>query len=303
MSRHDDHESEALGRFTTAAESAAGDIIRVYSTSFGMATRLLGSRHRQHVRNIYAMVRIADEIVDGAAAGAGLAPRLVAAELSAYEQATNTAMHRGYSTDPVLHAFGRTALSVGIDETLTAPFFASMRADAEGAGHDGVTTVFDGERRERYVYGSAEVVGLMCLRVFLAGEHRTRSQLDALEHGARQLGAAFQNANFLRDVADDTDRLGRDYLAGRSRLTDADRDFWVATVRRQLDDAARAIPLLPKDCRAAVRCAHGLFTALADRVERVSAAELYRRRVRVPDAVKLVTAARALVHTARERRS
>ncbi len=292
-------ETEALDRFTRTAETAATGVIRSYSTSFGLATRLLGSRHRQHVRNIYAMVRIADEIVDGVAAEAGLEDSVQAEALDAYETETRTAMSRGYSTDMILHAFGRTARRVGIDESLTGPFFDSMRADALG----GAFVSFDAAQHERYVHGSAEVVGLMCLRVFLCDDEPRADELAVLEHGARQLGAAFQNVNFLRDIADDTSRLRRGYLGGNSRVTDADRDRWVETVRRQLDDASKAVPLLPRDCRAAVRSAHGLFLALTERVARTPAEELYRTRVRVPDPVKLATAARALAVTAREPRS
>ena len=160
---------------------------------------------------------------------------------------------------------------------------------------------YDADAHANYVYGSAEVVGLMCLQVFLRGEDRTPQEHEILVRGARQLGAAFQNVNFLRDLADDTDRLHRGYLGGTNRLTDADRDAWVGTVRRQLDDARAAIPLLPKDARAAVRSALALFAALTQRVARTPVEVLYRRRVRVPDPIKAGLAARALIVTALER--
>lgn len=291
----------ALARFTRTAEIAASDVIRSYSTSFGLATRLLGARHRQHVRNIYAMVRVADEIVDGVAAEAGLDLGAQNAALEAYIADTHDAMRRGYSTDLVLHAFGRTARTTGIGEELTRPFFESMGADLARPGEQAGVTTYDTDAHGRYVYGSAEVVGLMCLRVFLHAERRTSAQLEALEHGARQLGAAFQNVNFLRDIADDTARLQRGYLSESATITDADRGRWVDTVRGQLDDAARSIPLLPKDARVAVRTAHGLFSALTRKVAATPAAELYVRRVRVPDAEKAVIALRAIATTATER--
>jgi len=142
------------------------------------------------------------------------------------------------------------------------------------------------------------VVGLMCLRVFLRAELRSADQLAVLDHGARQLGAAFQDINFLRDLAAD-EVLGRHYLG--TRLSDADRDLWVARIRVQLADAALAIPLLPKDARAAVRTAHALFTRLADRIAATPASELYERRIRVPGAIKVGIAARARAKTALER--
>lgn len=288
----------ALRRFSRTAEIATSDVIRTYSTSFGLATRLLGRRHRQHVRNIYAMVRIADEIVDGVAAEAGLDAGAQATALDSYIAETHRAMRTGYSSDLILHAFARTARACGIGEELTRPFFDSMRADIAG---DSGFTAYDADAHAAYVYGSAEVVGLMCLRVFLRDATRTPAELDILERGARRLGAAFQNVNFLRDLADDTDRLQRGYLGGSARLTDADRDACVDTVHRQLADARAAIPLLPKDARAAVRSALALFAALTRKVARTPAAELYRRRVRVPDPIKALLAARAVAVTSLER--
>lgn len=294
----DRRDDTALRRFNRTAEIATSDVIRTYSTSFGLASRLLGKRHRQHVHNIYAMVRIADEIVDGVAAEAGLDVSAQSAALDSYIAETHRSMRSGYSSDLILHAFARTARECGIDEDLTQPFFDSMRADIdEEAGF----VAYDIDAHAAYVYGSAEVVGLMCLRVFLRDADRTPEEIETLQHGARQLGAAFQNVNFLRDLADDTDRLHRSYLGGASHLTDADRDAWVATVFRQLEDARATIPLLPKDARAAVRSALSLFAALARRVYKTPTDVLYRRRVRVPDPVKAALAARSVLVTAMER--
>lgn len=285
--------ADALDRFTATAEIATSNVIRTYSTSFGIAIRLLGRRHRQHIRNVYAMVRVADEIVDGVAAEAGLDAHAQRRALDDYAAETHRAMRIGYSSNIVVHAFARTARESGIGEELTAPFFASMRADIARRFHDAAS-------HEAYVYGSAEVVGLMCLRVFTRGRAFPPEHADALEHGARQLGAAFQNVNFLRDLADDTERLGRGYLAGESALDDAGRDRWVASVRAQLRDARRTIPLLPRDVRAAVRSAAALFGALTDRVARTPATALYAQRVRVADPIKILLAVRSVIATALE---
>lgn len=283
----------ALDRLDAAAEAAASRVIGVYSTSFGLATSLLGRRHRRHVRNLYAMVRVADEIVDGAGTEAGLDRAALASRLDGYEDAAHAAMREGFATDLVLHAFARTAREAGITEELTAPFFASMRTDV-------LATAFDAEAHAAYVHGSAEVVGLMCLRVFLREERPRPEHLAVMERGARALGAAFQNVNFLRDLAEDTSRLGRSYLAPGGRLTAEDHRMWTTTIRAQLAAAAEAIPLLPRDARTAVRTAHALFSALADRLERSEVTELYRRRVRVPSPHKLALAAGAALRTATE---
>ena len=217
--RHHPDDATSLDRFTRAAEVAANDVIESYSTSFGLATRLLGPRHRQHVRNIYAMVRVADEIVDGVAAEAGLDRAGQEATLAAYEDGAHDAMRIGYSSDLVLHAFARTARASGIGEELTRPFFDSMRTDLGSPDAAPGDLVYDAAAHERYVYGSAEVVGLMCLQVFLRESSPGDAELAVLRRGACRLGAAFQNVNFLRDLADDTDRLGRSYLGDTGRLT------------------------------------------------------------------------------------
>ena len=289
----------SLAQFTRTAETAAKDVISAYSTSFGLATKLLGARHRTHVRNVYALVRVADEIVDGVAREAGLTFEEQADALERYSAETHRAMRSGYSSDLVIHAFARTARASGIDESLTQPFFDSMKADLANEGDE--PAVFDEHAHAEYVHGSAEVVGLMCLRIFMRGRNVDQAELTRLEYGAKQLGAAFQNINFLRDLADDTERLGRSYLGVEGRLTDTDRDRWVDEVRGQLAEADDVLPLLPRDARAAVRSALALFTELTNRVARTPAAELYRTRIRVPDAVKVRLALTSVLTTWKER--
>lgn len=291
----------SLTRFTLTAETVANEVIGAYSTSFGMATRLLGKMHRTHVRNIYALVRVADEIVDGVASEAGLTQPEQAEALIRYKNDTHQAMRSGYSSDLVIHAFARTAREAGIDETLTQPFFDSMLADVTDA--DAAQTGYDRDAHAAYVYGSAEVVGLMCLSVFLRDSSVNDAERDRLVYGARRLGAAFQNINFLRDLADDTGRLGRSYLGADGKLDDNERDRWVAEIREQLSDAENVIPLLPADARAAVRSASALFTALTRRVARTPAADLYRKRMRVPGPIKLGLVAQAMLVTLKEGRS
>lgn len=290
----------SLDRYSAACERAAGQIIDVYSTSFGTATRLLGPRHRSHVRNIYALVRVADELVDGATDEAGVTTAHQHLALQMLEDETDRAVVSGYSSNPIVHAFARTARASGIGVDLTGPFFGAMRSDLpslapEPSSAPAPVTGFTDDAHARYVYGSAEVVGLMCLRVFLRDETRTAEDRRILEHGARRLGAAFQNVNFLRDLADDSDRLGRSYLAAQGRVDAAAQQQWIATIRAQLADATASLPLLPADARVAVGCALRLFTRLTDRLAAVPAEQLYQRRVRVPATEKAWLAARAAV--------
>lgn len=296
-----------LGRYSFVSNRISKSVIGAYSTSFGLAARLLGPRHRDHVRNIYALVRVADELVDGVATEAGLAPEQQRRMLDQLESETESGMRLGYSSNPIIHAFARTARAAGIGVELTRPFFASMRTDlqtipsgqqATPSGQPTTATEaqlrFDRRAHAEYVYGSAEVVGLMCLRIFVRNEECTRGEERLLEHGARSLGAAFQNVNFLRDLGDDTQRLGRSYLSENGTVDARTQAEWITAIRAQIEAADRTIPLLPSDARVAVLCALRLFSALADRLSVVPAEELPRRRITVAGPRKAALVLRAV---------
>lgn len=272
--------------YDRCAQDAAASVISTYSTSFGLATRLLGPRVRAHVRCVYALVRVADEIVDGAAADAGIAPDAQRLLLDEFEAETMRALSRGFSTNLIVHAFARVARECGIGADLIAPFFASMRTDLTETQHDAAS-------HDTYVYGSAEVVGLMCLQVFVnAGAPAPLRADPQLVEGARRLGAAFQDVNFLRDRTDDRGRLGRDYLGmgddGAPRA--AVRIQVLDGIDRDLDVAAATIAHLPADCRRAVTTAHGLFAELSRRLREDDT----DARVSVPNPVKATIAAKAI---------
>ncbi|WP_168705883.1 phytoene/squalene synthase family protein [Gordonia paraffinivorans] len=274
-------------RYDEVAEASAALVIRSYSTSFGLASRLLAPSLRRDVRNIYALVRVADEIVDAPRPDQGSVDRRN--ELDQLEDQTYAAMASGSSSNLVVHAFARTARRVGIDLDLVTPFFDSMRSDLTQVRHDF-------ESLAAYIYGSAEVVGLMCLRAFLAGEPKADARYEHLAPGARRLGAAFQKINFLRDFGDDSDGLGRRYLVG---LDPDDPDeaawsLWLDDIDLDLTAAAAVIPELPMSCRVAVCAAHDLFAELTERLRQSSAAEARIRRVRVPNAGKARIAAAAV---------
>jgi phytoene/squalene synthetase len=278
-----------LSLYDRVADETAAVVIRRYSTSFGLASRLLDPTVRQHVENIYALVRVADEIVDGGVAEAGLDAVHAARYLNEFEAETNAAMQSGYSTNLVVHAFARTAREVGFGEELTEPFFHSMRMDLTDTEHDQQS--FD-----RYVYGSAEVVGLMCLRAFVQGVDMSAEQNERMVAGARALGAAFQKVNFLRDLSADFETLGRSYFPGVNvdSFTEEDKVRLLDDIDADLRTSAAVIPDLPKGSRRAVALAQGLFAELSVRLRRTPATELIRARVRVPDPVKARIALGAL---------
>lgn len=283
-------EPTALQRYSAAASNSAGIVIAEYSTSFSLACRILDRQSRTHIANIYALVRLADEVVDGVASEAGLDGPQIAAALAQLELETEAAMLSGYSTNMIVHAFACTARSQGIDTALTRPFFASMRCDLEVAVHDAATL-------EGYIYGSAEVVGLMCLRVFRSMPGARPGHEAELEVSARRLGAAFQKVNFLRDLAADTTELGRSYFPGLdpSAFDDGHKNSLVAQIQADLDAAARGIPHLAPGAARAVRMAHGLFSELNRKLERTSAAELMTRRLSVGTGRKAFIALRSTI--------
>lgn len=276
-----------LSLYTEAAQRASAEVIDAYSTSFGWASKLLGKKEQQPVRNIYALVRVADEIVDGAADEAHDNPAKLLDEL---EAETYRALESGFSTNLVVHAFAHTAREVGIKRDIIEPFFHSMRMDLTEREHDQKS--FD-----TYVYGSAEVVGLMCLKVFMVGQEYSKEERVTLIAGARALGAAFQKVNFLRDLSADFKKLGRSYFpnVNVANFDAATQVRLIDDIQADLDTSAKTLPLLPAGSRRAVAAAQMFFEALNDRIRNTPAEVLIETRISVPNSQKLVILAKALL--------
>lgn len=257
-----------------------------------MAAKLLAPEIRQHVENIYALVRVADEIVDGSAAEAKLAGGKVdpVHSLDDLEKEVYRALKDRFSANLVVHAFAHTANTVGFDRKIIAPFFESMRMDLW-------KTVHNQESFDKYVYGSAEVVGLMCLQAFILGHDFSIAEREKLVSGGRALGAAFQKVNFLRDLAADSDALGRSYFPGLvvAELTDAKRDELVADINADLAKSAISLRMLPKSSRRAVAAAHLLFEELNDRIAKTPASGLKTTRISVPNFKKFLIILKVLL--------
>lgn len=281
--------------YDETARRASRQVLLRYSTSFGIGTRLLGEPMRGDIAAVYGLVRIADEIVDthgGPDAGA---------LLDELEQQTYVALGTGYSTNLVVHAFAQTAQRTGIGREELEPFFASMRMDLSVAEHDEASY-------RRYVYGSAEVVGLMCLAVFVAPA--PPGGIDpAVRAGALALGAAFQKINFLRDLGADHGDLGRTYLPGLDPDHPDPRVLRevLADIRGDVRRARAALPGLPTRPRIAVAVTLGLYSALLDELARTPVDVLARTRVRLGGrrkaAVGLRAGAAEALRIVRERRA
>ncbi|EYT65352.1 bifunctional protein phytoene desaturase/synthetase [Dietzia sp. UCD-THP] len=267
--------------FTEAARACSDVILRRYSTSFALACRLLAPATRPHVAAIYAWARVGDEVVDGAMDDPVAARDLIAEA----RRRTHRAVERGLDPDPVTHAFADTARRFGIGARLIDPFYNSMEADLEVTEHTE-------ESLRRYIHGSAEVIGEMCLRTFAGGGLGDDDELAA---GARALGSAFQKVNFLRDIREDSLELGRNYLPGRDprALTERDVAELADDVDADLRVARISIDRIPGRDRVAVLAAHDLFAELNDRLRVAGAAGVSAGRVRVPGPVKLAVLGRA----------
>ena len=269
------HEPTGLALYDKTAQDAAAAVIAAYSTSFGLATRLLGPRPRPHVRNIYALVRIADEIVDGPAAAAGLDADAERAVLDELETETLAAIDRGFSSNLVVHAFARTARECGIGAgPHRARSSRSMRTD-----------LLDRAARRRLARrlrlrlgrgGRADVPAGLRERRGAASGHPDADLVD----GARRLGAAFQDVNFLRDLHHDEDALGRDYLGLGVGRVHARREV-LDRIDADLAAAAAVIPRLPPTAAAPSPRRTTSSPRSPTRLRRDAAPD---ERVRVPDA-------------------
>lgn len=249
-------------------------LTNAYSTSFGSASRLFSKPLRPHIYAIYGFSRLGDEVVD-----TYTGPH-AAHILDQYHQQTHEAIAQAYSTNPLLHAFQKTVNAYNIDPKLIDAFFTSMRMDLEPQ------ETYTQEQYETYIYGSAEVIGLMCLYVFVDGDPQHYAKLAK---GAAHLGAALQKINFLRDFAADTNDLKRSYFPGvdPKQFTEADKHAIIEDIRGDLAQALPALRALPKSSRAAVMVSYRYFEVLLHKLERTSAHGIMQRRIRVPDARKL----------------
>jgi len=252
-----------------------------YSTSFSLGIKLLSKDYRWAVFATYGFVRVADEIVD---TFHGFDKERL---LSDFKKQTYQAIQEGISTNPVLHSFQLAANQFGIENNLIEPFFKSMEEDLD-------TTTHSASSYGEYIYGSAEVVGLMCLKIFCNGNN---NQYDELVPYARSLGAAFQKVNFLRDIKSDVEERGRVYFPGVdfSKFTDENKLEIIQDVKKDFDHAFIGIKMLPIGCRLGVYTAYIYYMKLLEKIERTTANEILQSRIRIPNSQKMVLLAKSYV--------
>jgi phytoene/squalene synthetase len=259
--------------FDKISDSTAVVITKKYSTSFSIAVRLLAPCIRQAVYNVYGFVRVADEIVDSFK---GYQQEQL---LDRFEDEYHFAEKHGISSNPVINAFQRTVEEYNIDKELVSSFLKSMRADLTKQVY---TT--DKEIKE-YIYGSADVVGLMCLKIFVQGDQK---KYEALVQPAMKLGSAFQKVNFLRDFKADYEGLSRTYFPNvdPNKLTKEGKKKIIIDIEKEFKEAVIGIKSLPKEARLGVYVAYMYYLRLLKKIDNTPATALFESRIRVSNSLK-----------------
>lgn len=259
--------------FDKISDESATLITKKYSTSFSIAVRLLAPCIRQAIYNIYGFVRVADEIVDSFE---GYPKQEL---LDRFEDEYRYAKKYGISSNPVINAFQNTVNKYSIDEDLIQAFLKSMRADL-------TKQVYDNQKEiDEYIYGSADVVGLMCLKVFVNGN---QEEFDNLKEPAMRLGSAFQKVNFLRDIKEDYDDLSRTYFPNvdPENFTTADKDKIIYEIKEDFRIAYKGLIKLPKEAKFGVYVAYKYYLQLLHKVDKTPAKYLKEKRIRVSNSTK-----------------
>lgn len=256
-------------------------ITKKYSTSFSLGIRAFDKRFHNPIYAIYGFVRYADEIVDT------FHEHDKARLIKNFKQETKEAITSKISLNPVLHAFQLVVNRYGLEWEHIAAFMHSMEMDLD-------KNTYSQQEYETYIYGSAEVIGLMCLRVFCAGDDAKYQQLLPY---ARKLGSAFQKINFLRDLRSDYEERGRVYFPGVdfNTFSEADKKDIEADILPEFQAGLEGIRLLPETCRKGVYIAYVYYFELFKKISQTPADLLRQKRIRVSDQHKLWLMAQALV--------
>lgn len=260
--------------FHQVSNECSAAVTRRYSTSFAGAIKLLHKDLRQPIHNIYGFVRLADEIVD--TFHEYDKKRL----LRQFIADTRQALEDGISLNPILHSFQQTVRQYAIPQHLIDAFLYSMELDLDKQAYNSTAEL------DEYIYGSAEVVGLMCLCVFCEGN---AAQYESLKAAACRLGAAFQKINFLRDIQADYLGLSRTYFPGFDfhRFDAVAKESIEADIAKDFHDSLEGIRRLPLKARSGVYTAYRYYYALFKKIRRMQPQKVLQQRVRVPDFQKL----------------
>ncbi len=258
-------------------------VTKKYSTSFSLAVKMLSTSIRSSIYNIYGFVRFADEIVDT------FHDYKKEELLDDFENEYYKALENGISLNPILNSFQATVKRYNITDDLVKAFLKSMRADLSKTEYQ------TQEEYNEYIYGSADVVGLMCLKVFVDGDD---NKYNELKDAAMRLGSAFQKVNFLRDLKDDFELLNRSYFPNvdLTSLDTVSKQLIIQEIEEDFDYAFNhGILKLPVEAKFGVYMAYRYYRRLLKKLSSVPSSEIIETRVRISDPMKINLLARSYV--------
>lgn len=264
---------DAIALFDQTTLECSKLITQRYSTSFTLGIKTLDKKLHLPIYAIYGFVRYADEIVDT------FHDKDKQALLEQFKKDTYKAIDAGISLNPVLHAFQLMVNKYHIDKDLIEAFLHSMEMDLD-------FKIYNDSKYHEYIYGSAEVVGLMCLKVFCEGDH---AMYEKLRDPACKLGAAFQKVNFLRDIKSDYEERGRVYFPGIdfTAFDKSAKKLIEEDIQNDFNDALIGIEQLPSSAKLGVRVAYLYYQKLFDKIKALPAEVITQKRVRIPNSQKL----------------
>tara|TARA_B100001057_G_scaffold66063_1_gene59835 strand:- start:6688 stop:7536 length:849 start_codon:yes stop_codon:yes gene_type:complete len=257
-------------------------VIKRYSTSFYFSSSLLSRTIRQDIFNIYGFVRLADEIVDT------FHDYPKKELLNDFEKELWRSIENRISLNPILNSFQETVNRYSIPKNLINSFLESMKMDLEKKEYNSV------EEYKKYIYGSADVVGLMCLKVFVDGSDKLYNELSEF---AISLGSAFQKVNFLRDLKDDSNILNRVYFPNvdMNNFNEDSKQEIILEIENDFKNAVKGIAKLPKNSKFAVYIAYRYYNKLLKKIKKTSSEKIINNRIRIHNFQKLFVIARSYV--------
>ncbi len=268
--------------FDSVSYNCSKVVTTSYSTSFSLATKMLAKSIRQDIYNIYGFVRFADEIVDT------FHDYDKETLFNDFEKDLELALKNKISLNPILNAFQHTYHKYNIEKHMVDAFMKSMRLDLSKTKYK-----TDQEYKD-YIYGSADVVGLMCLKVFVKGDNE---QYEKLKDTAMSLGSAFQKVNFLRDLKADHELLDRTYFPNTdlNNLTEEDKLFIINDIENDFKEGLSGIKQLPIEAKFGVFMAYRYYHQLLKKLKKTPALEIKNTRIRVPNYKKAELLTRSYV--------
>jgi phytoene synthase len=256
--------------FDNVSHECSKIVTTSYSTSFSMATKMLSKTIRQDIYNIYGFVRFADEIVDT------FHDYDKEKLFNNFSEELEKALDMKISLNPILNSFQETYHKYGINKNMVDAFMKSMRLDLHKQNY------LTDEEYKNYIYGSADVVGLMCLKVFVKGN---QEEYDELKSSAMSLGSAFQKVNFLRDLKADFEGLSRTYFPNTdlNKLDESSKKAIIEDIEEDFRKGLIGIKQLPLEARFGVFMAYRYYNKLLEKLKKTPALEIKSARIRVPN--------------------